>query len=65
MAREIADHEKLRQELKLFLQLYTTEKNEISLGMLKQADWDGYLDRPRFWQMFSKNFDTVNTVNQN
>ena len=35
MATEIADHEKFKQELKLFLQLYTTVKNEITLGILK------------------------------
>ena len=64
MATEIADHEKLRQELKLFLQLYTSERNEITLGLLKQTDWDDYLDKDTFLMMFSKekppkNYDMV------
>ena len=48
MATEITDHERLQQELKLLLQLYTTERNEITLGLLKQTDWDDYLETNRF-----------------
>ena len=44
MAIEMTDHEKLRHELRLFMLLYTTEKNEMILGALKAPDWDDYLE---------------------
>ena len=63
-ANEAKAYEKLRDEMKKYQALYTTERNEIVLGLLKQADGDDYLNRNDFWKMFSgykplKNYETI------
>ena len=48
MALEMTDHQKLQTDLKLFLELYTTEKKEITLGVIKASDWNQYFDTHKF-----------------
>ena len=50
----MTDHEKLKTELRLFLELYITKKNEIILGAIKASDRDQYLDRHKFWTIYQK-----------
>ena len=57
---EATNYGKLRDGLKNYLALYTTERNEIMPGLLKQADWDDYLNRNNFLRMFNRDNPLMN-----
>ena len=64
MDTEMTDHEKLKKEFRLFVELYTAEKNEITLGVIKASNWNQYFDKHRSWTMYQKvkplrNHDTI------
>ena len=58
------DAKKLTNDLRRYIVLYTIDKNEVVLGILKQANWSDYLTTNDCLKMLStqrpkQNYETV------
>ena len=67
MAAKLTGHEKLRIKLRMFLELFTTDKNELILAPIKTSNWDQYLEEHEFWKMLGtekpkRNYNTVRNL---